>query len=89
MPIRGRLPYWLRFWNQSVCNHGTLLSMRQSDGLMQFVRRITVSELSGSSTIFVSMKSHLGHSNVRFSELFSRATRISSMCASQRPQQGH
>jgi hypothetical protein len=36
-------------------------------GLMLSARRLTSSELNGSDTTVVSMKSHLGHSKVRFS----------------------
>jgi hypothetical protein len=37
-------------------------------GLMLFAMRLIFSDLIGSGTTLVSMKSHLGHSKVRFSE---------------------
>jgi hypothetical protein len=37
-------------------------------GLTLSARRLTSSDLSGSDTTLVSMKSHLGHSKVRFSQ---------------------
>ena len=37
-------------------------------GLALSARRVTSADLSGSDTILVSMKSHFGHSKVRFSQ---------------------
>jgi hypothetical protein len=37
-------------------------------GLMLFAKRFTSSDLMGSETSLVSMKLHLPHSNIRFSE---------------------
>jgi hypothetical protein len=46
------------------------------DGRIFAVSRLTSSELRGSETTLVSMKSHFGHSKVRFSERSGRRTML-------------
>jgi hypothetical protein len=45
-------------------------------GLMLSARRLAASDPRGSGTTLVSMKSHLGHSKVRFSECSGRGTML-------------
>ena len=43
---------------------------------MLFVRRVIASDFIGSATIFVSMKLHLAHSNIRFSKPSLRVSNV-------------